>query len=309
MDQGSTGLEMVLAAPKGKPTTYGPQRSREDSRKKDGKGQGNHPQVEVNPFWSQTIKDEVMLRAMRPACLPSASTTVAAPSTMGEEEVGVDLRDVAKMVMSQNSMLKKELADLRKRVEGKRGPRKNFGGTWIMMDSEGTHVIYNEHGAAGETRPPITPEDKGQPASSSGNPTRIETEAGNEGAEVEKKVTPGGRSEALHFISPVGGGVTLGRWALRHEEVWDFLMDESFQPGFFTPALRRKVGTPPKRTAAKDTWLTVEDLPSGGRSRSGSTSRSGRSSTISSLGCEGVVTVEVDDCMVHPEGRKGDPGR
>ena len=63
----------------------------------------------------------------------------------------------------------------------------------------------------------------------------------------------------------MGGGVTLGRWALRHEEVWDFLMDESFQPGFFAPSLRRKVGIPPKRTAAKDSWLTVEDLPTGGK--------------------------------------------
>ena len=52
MDQGSTGLELVPAMPTGRPTTYGPQRAREDSRKKDGKGQGqaNLPQVEVNPF-------------------------------------------------------------------------------------------------------------------------------------------------------------------------------------------------------------------------------------------------------------------
>lgn len=38
----------------------------------------------------------------------------------------------------------------------------------------------------------------------------------------------------------------------------DFLMDEQFQAGCFTPALRRKMGIPPKRT-----WLTIEDLPGG----------------------------------------------
>ena len=40
---------------------------------------------------------------------------MAPGTTTGEEDVGVDLRDV--MVMSQNSMLKKELAELRKRIE------------------------------------------------------------------------------------------------------------------------------------------------------------------------------------------------
>ena len=47
--------------------------------------------------------------------------------------------------------------------------------------------------------------------------------------------------------------------------MFDFLQDETFQPGFLTAALRRKVGLPPKRTAAKDTWLTIEDLPDGGK--------------------------------------------
>ena len=65
--------EMV---PRGPPTTYGPHR-REESRKKDGKGVGGHPAPLVNPFWSQTMKDEAMLRAMRPSSLPQGS----APST------------------------------------------------------------------------------------------------------------------------------------------------------------------------------------------------------------------------------------
>ena len=66
MDRETTGLELVPSVPAGRPTTYGPQRAREETRKKDGKGHGAVPSVDVNPFWSQTLKDEVMLRAMRP---------------------------------------------------------------------------------------------------------------------------------------------------------------------------------------------------------------------------------------------------
>ena len=114
----SLGLELVVrdAHPRGDPTVYGQARSG-DSRKRDGKGQGGPKPVEVNPFWSQSMKDEAMLRAMRPASLPTTSSTSMAAGNLGEDEVGVDLRDVMKMVMSQNSMLKKELAELRKRIE------------------------------------------------------------------------------------------------------------------------------------------------------------------------------------------------
>ena len=48
------------------------------------------------------------------------------------------------------------------------------------------------------------------------------------------------RSEALNFVSPVGDGITLGKWTLWREEVFDFLQDETFQPGFLTAALRRE---------------------------------------------------------------------
>lgn len=72
----------------------------------------------------------------------------------------------------------------------KRGARKNFGGTWIMMDSDGTHVIYNEHGTARETRPPITPEERGQPSSSSSTPMGAERKTGQGEVETEKKTIP-----------------------------------------------------------------------------------------------------------------------
>ena len=128
-EQGALAIEDIAASegalvvasqallPHGPPTTYGPQRRDDGRSKKDGKGHGTSRQVEVNPFWSQTIKDEAMLRAMRPAGLPDASTSTARPTASGGEEMGVDIQEVLRAVMSQNSMLKRELAELKKKVD------------------------------------------------------------------------------------------------------------------------------------------------------------------------------------------------
>ena len=114
-EAGVVALVSQELLPVGPPTSYGPQR-REESRKKDGKGFGGHPVPQVNPFWSQTMKDEAMLRAMRPTSLPQSS----APSTgemATEDAVGMDLKEVMKAVMAQNSMLKRELVELKKKIE------------------------------------------------------------------------------------------------------------------------------------------------------------------------------------------------
>ena len=57
-----------------------------------------------------------MLRAMRPASLPSTGTS-SGPGPSGGEDAAVDLREVLKAVMNQNSMLKRELADLKKKID------------------------------------------------------------------------------------------------------------------------------------------------------------------------------------------------
>ncbi|CAK9080955.1 unnamed protein product, partial [Durusdinium trenchii] len=128
-DQGALAIQDIAASegalvvasqallPHGPPTTYGPQRREDGRSKKDGKGHGTTRQVEVNPFWSQTVKDEAMLRAMRPAGLPEASTSTTRPTASGGEEMGVDIQEVLRAVMSQNSMLKRELAELKKKVD------------------------------------------------------------------------------------------------------------------------------------------------------------------------------------------------
>ena len=114
-EAGVLALASQELLPLGPPTTYGPHR-REESRKKDGKGLGGQPAPLVNPFWSQSMKDEAMLRAMRPSSLPQGSTTSGTEVTQ-EDAVGMDLKEVMKAVMAQNSMLKRELADLKKKIE------------------------------------------------------------------------------------------------------------------------------------------------------------------------------------------------
>ncbi|CAK9072628.1 unnamed protein product [Durusdinium trenchii] len=62
------------------------------------------------------MKDEAMLRAMRPSSLPQGSAPSMSEAAT-EDPIGMDLKDVMKAVMAQNSMLKRELADLKKKVE------------------------------------------------------------------------------------------------------------------------------------------------------------------------------------------------
>ena len=124
------GGELVLAesVPRGPPVVYGPTR-RGDGREKEGKGKGLQGKVVTNPFWSERLQNEVMLRAMRPAALPTAESEAGfleGPSTSGRVEPGeegrgfsMDIQELLKAVMTQNAALKKELAELRKTVETK----------------------------------------------------------------------------------------------------------------------------------------------------------------------------------------------
>ena len=57
-----------------------------------------------------------MLRAMRPASLLPTGTS-SGPGPSGGEDAALDLREVLKAVMNQNSMLKRELADLKKKID------------------------------------------------------------------------------------------------------------------------------------------------------------------------------------------------
>ena len=106
---------------------YGPAR-RGEGREKEGKGKGLQGKVVTNPFWSERLQNEAMLRAMRPAALPTAEPEAGfleGPSTSGRVEreegrwISMDIQELLKAVMTQNAALKKELVELRKTVETK----------------------------------------------------------------------------------------------------------------------------------------------------------------------------------------------
>ena len=142
------------------------------------------------------------------------------------------------------------------RMMQRRGPRRNFGGTWVRVDSEGNHIVYSEPGMERRVQ-----------AASSSQP-QGDGEGGGDGqgaADRQPELmesTPGiGPSidGPLRLVTHVGYGITMGRWEVKNEEVLDFLRDMNFQPGFLTEKLRRRVGIPPRRTSAKDDWLLLED--------------------------------------------------
>ena len=103
----------------GPPVSYGPARR----LGKDGKGQGSgQALVQVNPFWSERMQSEALLRAMRPASLGPTEESGAAGRVEpedGGQGTFVDVQEVLRAVLTQNASLKKELQELKKRVESR----------------------------------------------------------------------------------------------------------------------------------------------------------------------------------------------
>ena len=104
-------MELALPKdqPKGPPVTYGPQRGRQ----MDG---GEH--TAINPFWSEKVKDEVTIRALRPHGLPrnDAGPEASASTRTGMEEGSMnapEIRDLLTMFIQQNNQLKRELDELK----------------------------------------------------------------------------------------------------------------------------------------------------------------------------------------------------
>eukprot|EP00435_Cladocopium_sp_Y103_P050433 s362_g15.t1 len=97
--------------PQGEPVVYGPVGRRGDQT------------LAVNPFWSEKVKDDTLLRSLRPQGLPSAESAGPRASSSEEDTSGElpDMRQLLAMVLQQNNQLKQELDNLRGQVEA-RGP-------------------------------------------------------------------------------------------------------------------------------------------------------------------------------------------
>ena len=89
--------------PKGPPTSYGPM-PKEDER-----------QLAVNPFWSEKVKDEAVLRSLRPRELPESSSA-RSPQGLEDGNGSMDPRHLLAMLLQQNAQLKQELTDLKGQV-------------------------------------------------------------------------------------------------------------------------------------------------------------------------------------------------
>ena len=143
----------------------------------------------------------------------------------------------------------------------RRGPRRNYGGTWVMMDSEGLHFISHDPGdglGSGQAS------DSGARGSGGDGGHRDEHGATGGGGQPsgdsdrprERPESTLPRVEPLRLITTVDEGVVLGKWC-HEEEMWDYLK------GFINEAVLKVISTPPPRTSAKDSWEYLIDHDGG----------------------------------------------
>ena len=128
----------------------------------------------------------------------------------------------------------------------RRGPRRNHGGTWVMMDSEGVRFISHDPGDGLGSVHPIKSDAQGS-GGGDGQPQGGTTSAG----EQSEKRPP--RVEPLRLVTTVEENVVLGKWC-HEEEMWDYLRMPGFQKGFLNEEVLKVISVPPRRTAAKDSW-------------------------------------------------------
>ena len=133
----------------------------------------------------------------------------------------------------------------------RRGPRRDYGGTWVMLDSDGVHFIARDPGD-GRGRNPR--------AESAAPGSREQPQDGDGGEQPEEHRRPGPpRVEPLRLVTTVEPGIVLGKWC-HEEEMADYLRTPGFQRGLINEAVRRVLSVPPRRTSAKDSWDYLIDF-------------------------------------------------
>eukprot|EP00435_Cladocopium_sp_Y103_P005472 s1608_g1.t2 len=110
----------IAVPPQGQPVVYGPVARRGDQA------------LAVNPFWSEKVRDEAILRSIRPQELPGSDPSTQRASSSEEDTSGgiPDLRHLLTMVLQQTSQLKQELDELRGQVQS----QKDFKGVAPVVE-------------------------------------------------------------------------------------------------------------------------------------------------------------------------------
>eukprot|EP00435_Cladocopium_sp_Y103_P054363 s510_g17.t1 len=104
---GTKEVPQLMDAPRGQPTTYGPVPSADGRQDR---------QLAVNPFWSDAVKEDALIRSLRPQGLPEGSSARGSQGLEDGAEGIPDVRQLMSMILQQNAQLKKELDDLRGQV-------------------------------------------------------------------------------------------------------------------------------------------------------------------------------------------------
>lgn len=158
------------------------------------------------------------------------------------------------------------------RIMAKRGSRPDYGGTWVVRDSEGTRIVGVDRG-----RPPQEtihlPGDPRPRADGQGHlPERREKQALEE--EVFEEVIVPKENTAASSSGPIAGnhdrrtfellmggtpeGLQLGSWEISERTTMEeFLRLPSFQNEFLSGGVKQVVKNMPHQNTRKDTWLGV----------------------------------------------------
>ena len=113
----------------------------------------------------------------------------------------------------------------------RRGPRRDHGGTWVMLDSEGVHFVARD---PGDGRGPNGWAEVAAQGSEEGRTQPQEGDGPRDGS--HQPSLP--RVEPLRLITTVEPGIALGKWC-HEEEMADYLRTPGFQRGFINEAASR----------------------------------------------------------------------
>eukprot|EP00913_Durusdinium_trenchii_P004009 g3713.t1 len=131
----------------------------------------------------------------------------------------------------------------------RRGPRRDYGGTWVMLDSDGVHFVARDPGdGRGVNRM----------AESAAQGSGEQPQEGD-GQQEEQPRQSLPRVEPLRLVTTVETRIVLGKWC-HEEEMADYLRTPGFQKGLINEAVRRIISIPPRRTSAKDSWDYLIDF-------------------------------------------------
>ena len=159
------------------------------------------------------------------------------------------------------------------RIMAKRGPRPDYGGTWVAMDGTGVRIVGVD---PGRTRVETTAGTLATTGGSTSTPEeRRDRPAGSEEV-FEEVIQPRQSTKADReaqqdkrtfelLMAGTPEGLQLGVWEIEGTTMEEFLRLPPFQKEFLSGGIKNEVNRPPHQNTRKDTWVDVKTNAEGKR--------------------------------------------